>query len=660
MMPLAPLALMVLGSAATTQAAEPRAHATITPERPRLVLGVEQEMNLTIDVRGNDGGAVFAPERALASVGSIASVTPDGPNRFRARYLAPPVRVPQVAIIVVDLIADGQHLRATARLPLHGATEVSFRTSPDAWVLMQVQERAFGPVRADGQGNVTIPIVVPPGVHDGHARATDPDGNTRDTLVDLQPAPFDQVMIVAAARFEVGSFAEVSTFAINGRGEPMAPGTTTLRASLGMVHPLGQGAPGEERFLVEAPSRLADGPLRLVASAVDVAPEPIVVIEKRAEILVPLVAGPAQRLLLSPATNHLTIGDDADVAIAVGARDRHDNPTSCAGVRVTVERQPIDLIADPSGCGHVVVPTPSRPGPAGGLDVEATMASMRSRTFIRVSPAPAVRLAVATSASHVVGDGRQSVELRVDASDRRNHPAAVPNLRWQAAGGRLGAVRLLREGSYITQYTPNTTRMARTEVLVVSGDPTLSATTLVQVQPARAPLSLAARVGLFTNFGSMAGRMATVEGLQTLPGRAAAWAAGVVVSYLHNDLTTSTSGSSGLSNNHIEIDQVPCLAVAQYRLPVPLGANISVGGGAGVSLARIAVRWSGAQLDPTEGNVRALAAELHTDAAFPLAPGELVMGARYLWIDLGRTSQGDEIDGNSVGFVGDVGFRMAW
>jgi hypothetical protein len=46
--------------------------------------------------------------------------------------------------------------------------------------------------------------------------------------------------------------------------------------------------------------------------------------------------------------------------------------------------------------------------------------------------------------------------------------------------------------------------------------------------------------------------------------------------------------------------------------------------------------------------------------AFPLAPGALIVGVHYLWIDLGRTSQGDTIRGNSVGFVGDIGFRMAW
>jgi hypothetical protein len=36
------------------------------------------------------------------------------------------------------------------------------------------------------------------------------------------------------------------------------------------------------------------------------------------------------------------------------------------------------------------------------------------------------------------------------------------------------------------------------------------------------------------------------------------------------------------------------------------------------------------------------------------------VGAHYLWIDLGRTSQGDDIRGNSVGFVGDGGYRVAW
>lgn len=658
---LVALAVSVLGSvAAATSAGPGRVRATITPERPQLILGVDRELTLTIEVKDNDGPVAFAPERALASVGTIASVTPAGRDRFRVRYLAPATHFPQVSIIVVDLVGDGQHLRATARLPLHGATQMPFHTSANAMVSVRVQSQMFGPVRADAQGNVAIPIVVPPGVHNGSARATDADGNTRETTVDLQPAPFQQILIVAAPPFEVGAFAEVSTFAVNPRGEPIAPGTTTLHASEGMVHPMGQGSDGEERFLVEAPRRVGGGTLKLVATAVEAAPEPVVVIETHAEIVVPLVAGPPQRLLLSSSVDRLIIGESGPATVVLAARDRHDNPASCAGARLTVERQPVTLVAGPSGCGRLIIPAPDRPGPDGSLEVEAMLGTLRARATIHVSPAPAVKLTAGVSASQVVGDGHRSVEVRVDGFDRVGKPALVPNLRWQAAGGRLGPVRSPRDGTYVSQFTPAATRTPRVEVLVVKGDPLLSATTLVQVTPAKSLLSVSARVGLFTNFGGMAGPVASIEALRSLQGSASAWAAGIVVSYLHNDLTTTATGVPMPPQNHVEIDQLPLLAVARYRLPIPLGANISLGGGAGVSLARMVVRWHNDAWPATPASVRAPAAELHTQVAFPLAPGELVVGAHYLWIDLGRTSQGDTIRGNSVGFVGDIGFRMAW
>ena len=47
-------------------------------------------------------------------------------------------------------------------------------------------------------------------------------------------------------------------------------------------------------------------------------------------------------------------------------------------------------------------------------------------------------------------------------------------------------------------------------------------------------------------------------------------------------------------------------------------------------------------------------------SALPLKPGRLVFGLRYLWSELGRTSQGDEITGNSAGLIGDIGYRMTF
>jgi hypothetical protein len=294
------------------------------------------------------------------------------------------------------------------------------------------------------------------------------------------------------------------------------------------------------------------------------------------------------------------------------------------------------------------------------MEVEARLGELRAHTFIRVTPGPAVRLAASVSSPAVVGDGKHSVEVRIDAFDKTGRPAVVPPLTWQAAGGRVGPQHVRRLGSYRTEFTPNRTQAAHAEVLVVQSDPSLSATTVVEVEPPRARLTVSARLGLFTNFGAMAGAIGIFEALRAMPGRADAWSVGLMVAVLHNRLTASAAHDKALSDTMIEIAQVPVLAVVQYRVPVPLGVDLTVGGGAGFSLARLDLRSSDRAWPESHSTAHAFAAEARANVAFPVGPGEVVVGAHYLRIDLGRTSQGDDIRGNSVGFVGDGGYRMAW
>ena len=44
---------------------------------------------------------------------------------------------------------------------------------------------------------------------------------------------------------------------------------------------------------------------------------------------------------------------------------------------------------------------------------------------------------------------------------------------------------------------------------------------------------------------------------------------------------------------------------------------------------------------------------------YPLRPGRLAVGVRYLWIELGQTSQGDRLNGNSAGMVADLGYETS-
>ena len=250
--------------------AAPTATATIVFDRTVLVLGTEQSVAITIEVRGADTAGLRV-DRAVASVGKIEDQRA-GSDRFRARYLAPPTRYPQVAILVIDLVqvAGSQRIRAAARLPLHAATQVPFRTSPRAAVTMRIADRTFGPVGADNQAR-RIPASSLPACTTGWRGPSTATATRARPPSTCSPAPFNRLLVVTASEAEAGSFVDVSVFGLDARGEPLATGHVALTASGGLVHPLGAGAPGEERFLLEAPRRVDAGPLSLVATTT---PEP--------------------------------------------------------------------------------------------------------------------------------------------------------------------------------------------------------------------------------------------------------------------------------------------------------------------------------------------------------------------------------------------------
>ena len=121
------------------------------------------------------------------------------------------------------------------------------------------------------------------------------------------------------------------------------------------------------------------------------------------------------------------------------------------------------------------------------------------------------------------------------------------------------------------------------------------------------------------------------------------------------------TGPEPKTSARLEIDQVPLLAVARARLPLATRLEVSGELSAGMMLARtrLLTSSSGAGFD-AHGSAYAPAFGGGTDVALTLKPGRLIFGLRYLWSRLGRTSQGDEIEGNSAGLIGDIGYRMTF
>jgi hypothetical protein len=136
-------------------------------------------------------------------------------------------------------------------------------------------------------------------------------------------------------------------------------------------------------------------------------------------------------------------------------------------------------------------------------------------------------------------------------------------------------------------------------------------------------------------------------------------AAGLTAGYLRSDFTAR--GIEATASARLETDQVPVMAIARAHFPLPLPFDLSADVAAGYAWAKTNLTISSVDAPVSvEGRAAALAIGGGSELGIPLRPGRLLVGIRYFWIDLGRTSQGDEIRGNTAGLIGDVGYRMAF
>ena len=405
----------------TEPATPPATTIAMTPARPALKLGVDSEVDVLIDFSGPDV-ARFVPLRALATVGTLDAPLPGAPGHFTARYHPPADRFPQIALLVVEFGAGAARLHCATRVALEGATLFPFHTSGGASVTMRVGDRQFGPVIADHQGHVEIPIDVPPGVRKAEARAVDRSGGARATEVDLQLPQFPRVLVLAPASMEVGSFTEIIVSALDESGAPAPAGQLTLAASAGLAHPLG-GPPGEARFLFEAPVHVDVGAVALsaVASATSAATG------GRAELVIPLHAAPASQLSIASSDRWLIVGDPRPIALSISSRDRFGNPTSAAGVSVRVDGRPTPVVVTPAGAATFSVLPPAKYDGRENVMVDATLGTVVAAQPLHVTGGPPVRLTLEISAGRMVG-GKARAQVRVQAVDGNGTPTSVSGL----------------------------------------------------------------------------------------------------------------------------------------------------------------------------------------------------------------------------------------
>lgn len=168
---------------------------TLDPVAP--VKGRDSVASLEIAIGGVDQPA---PPVLRANVGTFENVERVGPGRFRARYLLPTTRFPEVAIIVA--FAPWPHPQSiegafgVLRVPISSALEVPGRAEPGAEVRLTLGSSTFGPVTAQPDGAFRLPVVIPPGIGMARTITVDRAGNKRTSPLDLMLPPTDQLACV--------------------------------------------------------------------------------------------------------------------------------------------------------------------------------------------------------------------------------------------------------------------------------------------------------------------------------------------------------------------------------------------------------------------------------------------------------------------------------
>lgn len=311
-----------------------RVELALDPAAP--VKGKDTSAELTIRLLRPDGTTdpEASPPVLRANVGSITDLRADGLGLYRARYLLPETRYPEVVILVA--FSPWPHPQsvhgAFGRLlvPLATSIDLPGRTEPNATLSIEIAGAKYGPAQAGPDGRVTLKVVVPPGHRFGVGTAVDRVGNKKVTKIDLRLPPTDQLACVLnPPRVPADGVARARVLCATSDpfGKPVASAKVTLAASRGTLAGPRAVEAGLLEWIYTAPRIQVGGMDGL--SAEWKTPGAL----SREDLKVELLQGPVARV--SAAARESQVHYGGQVAVDVSVTDALDRPRPKAVVELS-------------------------------------------------------------------------------------------------------------------------------------------------------------------------------------------------------------------------------------------------------------------------------------------------------------------------------------
>ncbi len=158
-----------------------RGSLTIAPNPPSMVLGREDGVSVSFTIDGDLPGTDL---ELAASSGELSDLTDMGGGSWTARYTAPSVNYPHLAIL--SAVSRNQPEQAAVSVVrLQGAVDFPVTAEAGSSVVLRIADRDYGPVKMDASGKGKVPIIVSPGINEAR-KIVVKDGKRDEAPFDLQ------------------------------------------------------------------------------------------------------------------------------------------------------------------------------------------------------------------------------------------------------------------------------------------------------------------------------------------------------------------------------------------------------------------------------------------------------------------------------------------
>jgi hypothetical protein len=436
----------------------------VTADPPRLVLGRDGTAELRIAAP-----AEVEDLTVTVSVGRVENVR-RVPGGFAARYRPPAERYPQVALVA----AVGRWPRGACdgwlAIPLAGQGGARVRGEPGQEVSLRIGNRIF-PGQVGQDGVALIPVVVPPGVREGHHNFTPVDLDVPDTL--LVHGALDRPTVRVDRKEQLRFF----VYVVAPHGAARRSDVPVVEASRGVVAitpreagafegtwALPPGTAGEERLTLRAPGGSA----------------------ARAVVRLVTLAGPPATVAVSFDRSALVAGEGDEIQVTARALDAAGNPAPAALVMASE----LGTFGPAEDLGPGAVASRLKvPAGFGGrreliVSARAPSSGISGARTLTLVPAPAATVTLSPDRGVYRADGRTEVELALAVRDRFGNPVwGVP--RVSSGHGQITRLAPSAPGDWRVSYRPEPVRGRVSDVVAAELGPVRGEADVLLVPPLR-------------------------------------------------------------------------------------------------------------------------------------------------------------------------------